>query len=189
MKNSRKTASVAQDSVLNTRIRRSAAQKSVPFITEDRIPEGLYNTKVVGVYEATNSKGKEAIDIVYDFVDAAGTRRQAKERLNLESFTLENLVEHWVDVGQLDEESTYSDIAGLCESVKVIYKRPGGLGTLQERKPRKSGKALSETLTKMAHNKPKAPIADVDDCLPLEDEEDILPLEDDEDYLDLEDDE
>lgn len=181
-KNSRKNAPGAQDSVLNTVIRRSAAQKSVPFIKEDRIPEGRYKTSVVGVYEAVNSKGNKAIDIVYDFVDDAGTRRQAKERLIIDSFTLETLIEHWLDVGQLDESSTYSDIMGIAETVKVVYKRPGALGTLQERKPCKGGKAPSDTATKVVAGREKAPTADTED-------DDYLPLdEEDDDYLDEEDD-
>lgn len=171
-KTNRKNSSGEQCSVLNTVVRRSAVEKDTPFITEDRIPAGEYRSTVVGVHDAFNSKGKPALDIVYALMDASNTRRYAKERLNMESFMLETLIEHWLDVGQLDESSTYSDIMGIEETVKVVYKCPGGLGTLQERKPRK-GKASSETATKVVTSKEKAPVDDEEYL------EDILPLEDD----------
>jgi hypothetical protein len=179
-KNSRKNAPSAQESVLNTRIRRSAVQNDVSFISEQRIPAGTYNTTVVGVFEAVNNKGNKAIDIVYDFVDDAGTRRQAKERLNLGSFTLESLIDHWLDVGQLDESSTYGDIMGIAETVDVVYKRPGGFGSLQGRKPRR-GEVPSKATTKAVASKETAAIVD------YEEEDDFLSMEDD-DYLAEEDD-
>ena len=179
-KTNRKYPSAEQRSVLNSVVRRSAVEKDAPFFTEDRIPAGEYRTEVVGVYDAINGKGKPALDIVYRMVDSSGTRRHAKERLNLDGYMLEALVEHWIDAGQLDETATYAAIQGIKETVTVVYNRPSGLGTIQNRKPRK-GIVSGLTSAKRATN--KAPIAEPeeenDDDLLCDD--DVVPDEEDDD--------
>ena len=183
-KTNRKYPSAEQRSVLNTVVRRSAVEKDTPFITEDRIPAGEYRTEVVGVFESINSKGKPALDIVYRMVDSSGTSRHAKERLNLDGYMLEALVEHWLDAGQLDETATYADIQGIKETVCVVYTRSGSLGTIQNRKPRK-GLGSSRTTAKPTANKVSIVKREEDDehnLLRDDDEDDYndyLPMEDD----------
>ena len=168
--NKEKKRSGDNRSVLNTVIRRTSVQKDAPFITEDHIPAGKYRTEIVGVFEARTEKGKAAVDLVYSFTNEDGFGARAKERYVADGYRLEQLCDHWITSGLLEEDVTYSDLKGIVENVTVFYGRKGALGSLLDLRPCKIKSAMTVA-------------ADASDPYIDEDEEDdyddFLPSEDD----------
>lgn len=145
----------AHNAVLERVLCCSTDDNEVSFVTEDVIKSGKYKTIITSVHGSRTEKGKEAVDIVYDFIDASGSVVTAKERHVVDGYIFERLYTYWIKSGLLPNGSTISDLVGICEELDVTYIRKGGLGSLQNRQPY-TGSINGQTSTKGSFSTEKA---------------------------------
>lgn len=133
-------------------ITRKVKTERVPLLTSSNVPAGRYDSRVDSIATSKTDKGKPAVDVVYEFTDASGTRYKAKVRYELDSYFYEKFTNAMLDAG-LPNGGSLSQAIGITEKLEVTYAYEGALGKLVNRRPASAAKPANT----------RSPAASIDD--------------------------
>ena len=104
------------------------------FPVEKNVPAGYYLSEIKGIEYMTNHKGRECLDVHYEFFPANGPSHFVLQRYPMGSFSLEKLHRAMGEAG-LPNGAPMEDAIGILEKVRFVYDYDSGYGSIVERVP------------------------------------------------------
>lgn len=153
-------------------IRGSGGTKYKPTMAKaSKIPPGAYRSTITGITAVTTAAGDEAVEVIYDLVDADGRKLQMREVIPVESRAFERFSDALIAAG-LEEDDDLLDAVGIVEDVELVYPDPKGLGHFGQRTPVDEGGTTKATpKANERHHKARPAEDEDDDFLDVLDEE------------------
>ena len=152
---------------------RSKAKMQAHFLKAKYVPAGNYRATIVAVTDSKTQGGEEALDVTYELCDPNGRMFKAKERMVIDSYAYDVLVDHFIDAGLVDDGAEVGVLVGICEEVTIEYPEQGGFGRFTDRQPCKQSTSTPNQVKKQAPLNEE--LADDED----DDYDDLLADEDD----------
>ena len=116
-------------------IKSSGSRKAnVPMAKANKIPPGVYRSKIASIKDVTTQAGDDAVEVVYDLTAADGSRLKMREIIPIDSYYYEKFGDALISAG-LEEGADLQDAIGIEEDVVLDYPSPGGIGHFKSRRP------------------------------------------------------